>query len=301
MVKQAQLAEAVGFDGATVAEHHGGFPGYMPQPLLAASWALAETDTISVAPCPVILSTRNPLHVAEQVAWLSARFPGRIGLGLAAGYAQEDLAPFGRPQDGIGRLYLDSLQRFVAIFEGRTEADADIAIRDFEQVPMVSASNTPLGIREATALGLGIAVVGSADDSAQQRGLLELCRRHALGKPIVYTRRVWLGAVDAGRLEELEAAYASWRRVSATGGDVLVGTAETAAAQLVAELAALEGPSLNVRFHIPHATSKEIAAQIERFAAEVLPAVRQAHPLVAPEQQGRPGPGQLRADKTSRE
>ncbi len=33
---QARAAEAAGFDGVMTSEHHGGFPGYLPNPLLAA-------------------------------------------------------------------------------------------------------------------------------------------------------------------------------------------------------------------------------------------------------------------------
>src|SRR5271170_5042326 len=34
---QARLAEEAGFDGCMFAEHHGGFPNYLPNPLLAAT------------------------------------------------------------------------------------------------------------------------------------------------------------------------------------------------------------------------------------------------------------------------
>jgi alkanesulfonate monooxygenase SsuD/methylene tetrahydromethanopterin reductase-like flavin-dependent oxidoreductase (luciferase family) len=49
---QARLAEQAGFDGVMLSEHHGGFPNYVPNPLLASMWALDATDTLWAAPCP---------------------------------------------------------------------------------------------------------------------------------------------------------------------------------------------------------------------------------------------------------
>jgi alkanesulfonate monooxygenase SsuD/methylene tetrahydromethanopterin reductase-like flavin-dependent oxidoreductase (luciferase family) len=48
--EQARLAEEAGFDGCMVAEHHGGFPNYLPNPLLAATWILEATQRMWAAP-----------------------------------------------------------------------------------------------------------------------------------------------------------------------------------------------------------------------------------------------------------
>ena len=40
LLSQARAAEAAGFDGVCVSEHHLGFPGYFPNPLQAVSWIL---------------------------------------------------------------------------------------------------------------------------------------------------------------------------------------------------------------------------------------------------------------------
>ena len=45
MRAQARVAEASGFDGVMTSEHHGGFPGYLPNPLGAAGWLLDATRT----------------------------------------------------------------------------------------------------------------------------------------------------------------------------------------------------------------------------------------------------------------
>ena len=49
---QAALAVACGFDGVMTSEHHGGFAGYLPNPLQTAGFALDAMPTGWAAPCP---------------------------------------------------------------------------------------------------------------------------------------------------------------------------------------------------------------------------------------------------------
>ena len=73
---QAALGAEHGFDGVMTAEHHGGFAGYLPNPLQVAGWCLEAMATGWAAPCPLLLPLRPPAMVAEEIAWLAARFPG---------------------------------------------------------------------------------------------------------------------------------------------------------------------------------------------------------------------------------
>src|SRR4051812_12139386 len=78
---QAAQAEAAGFDGIMTSEHHGGFGGYLPNPLQAAGWCLEAMKAGWAAPCPLLLPLKPTALVIEEIAWLAARFPGRVGLG----------------------------------------------------------------------------------------------------------------------------------------------------------------------------------------------------------------------------
>ena len=66
---QARLAEKAGFDGCMFAEHHGGFPNYLPNPLLAATWALESHEPDLGGTVPALLAP-------------AAGDPGRRGSGL---------------------------------------------------------------------------------------------------------------------------------------------------------------------------------------------------------------------------
>src|SRR5438445_537281 len=98
---RAQAASAVehGFAGVMTSEHHGGFAGYLPNPLQLAGFLLDAMPTGWAAPCPLLLPLRPPALVAEEVAWLAARFPGRVGLGVAAGALLVDFELMGTPVD----------------------------------------------------------------------------------------------------------------------------------------------------------------------------------------------------------
>ena len=64
---QAGLALGSGFDGVMTSEHHGGFAGYMAQPLQIASFVLGEHTTGWAAAAPLLLPLRSTALVAEEV------------------------------------------------------------------------------------------------------------------------------------------------------------------------------------------------------------------------------------------
>ena len=76
---QASLAVEHGFDGVMTSEHHGGFHGYLPNPLQAAGWCLEAMTGGWAAPCPLLLPLPPALVAERRSAWLAACFPGRVG------------------------------------------------------------------------------------------------------------------------------------------------------------------------------------------------------------------------------
>src|SRR5471030_2962960 len=106
---QAVLGTEAGFDGVMTSEHHGGFAGYMPNPLQAAGWLLEAMPSAWAAPCPLLLTLRPPALVAEEVAWLAARYPGRVGLGMAAGSLVDDFLIMGLTKEDLTARFADGL------------------------------------------------------------------------------------------------------------------------------------------------------------------------------------------------
>ena len=115
---QAGLALDSGFDGIMTSEHHGGFAGYMAQPLQMASFVLEETAAGWAAAAPLLLPLRPTALVAEEVAWLRPRHPGRVGLGVAAGALPLDFDVAGvRLSESVDR-FKSELPRLVAMLRG---------------------------------------------------------------------------------------------------------------------------------------------------------------------------------------
>jgi probable F420-dependent oxidoreductase len=78
----ARLLEDLGYATLFVPDHvHGGLG-----PLVAMTSALAATTTLTVAPLVMAVDFRNPVFLAKEIASLDALFPGRVELGLGAGY-----------------------------------------------------------------------------------------------------------------------------------------------------------------------------------------------------------------------
>ena len=102
---QSALAVARGFDGVMTSEHHGGFAGYLPNPLQAAGFALDAMPNGWAAPCPLLLVLRPAVLVIEETAWLAARHPGRVGLGLAAGALPADFEIMDTTMDDLTARY----------------------------------------------------------------------------------------------------------------------------------------------------------------------------------------------------
>ena len=74
LFEQADLAWQAGFHGVTLAEHHAGFPSYLPTPLQVVGWLLEGFPSGWAAAFPLLLPLR-PIEVwIEELAWLVARF-----------------------------------------------------------------------------------------------------------------------------------------------------------------------------------------------------------------------------------
>src|SRR5215469_15204754 len=93
MIRQAVLAEELGYDMVWTVEHHGTdeyFPSHFP--LLAA--IAVKTRRIRLGTAIVILPLYHPLQVAEEAATLDVLSGGRFELGVGQGYVPEEFAAY---------------------------------------------------------------------------------------------------------------------------------------------------------------------------------------------------------------
>jgi alkanesulfonate monooxygenase SsuD/methylene tetrahydromethanopterin reductase-like flavin-dependent oxidoreductase (luciferase family) len=273
MRAQARLAVEVGFDGVMTSEHHGGFGGYSPNPLQLAGWLLEAMPTGWAAACPLLLPLRPVGLVAEEVAWLAARFPGRVPVvGVAPGALPLDFEVTGADFDERHERFRGQLPRLVELLRGEElrslDGDLALAARAANPITVLSTANSPGAARRAARAGAGVVYDGASP--VERVGELSTAYDEAGGTgPKVLIRRVWLGEPPTEAMDRQAAVYRSY---STAGGDhaFLCGDHAEQLVPLLRSARKVAGATaLNLRIHVPGVTPEMALDQIEALGPVV--------------------------------
>lgn len=115
MLRQAVLAESLGFDALWVHEHHSLGMIY-PSPLMSLSALAGQTHRIALGTNILLLPLYHPLRVAEDAAMLDVLSDGRLILGLGGGYAADEFQAFGVSLSERGRRMCEGLTLIRAVW-----------------------------------------------------------------------------------------------------------------------------------------------------------------------------------------
>ena len=215
MRAQAVLGREAGFDGMMTSEHHGGFGGYLPNPLQVAGWLLDAMPSGWAAACPLLLPLRPAALVIEEAAWLAARFPGRVGLGVATGSLQADFDILDTTKDGLVQRFASGLTRVADALSGRDPGDlaGDAAVAGCREapVPVMSAAMSPAAVRRAAAAGAGL-LFDSLSTIERCRMLTDTYREAGAPAAALMVRRAWVGPPPRSRLDQQVDLYRTLRR-----------------------------------------------------------------------------------------
>ena len=279
---QAALASEHGFDGVMTSEHHGGFAGYLPNPLQAAGWCLEAMPGGWAAPCPLLLPLRPTALVAEEVAWLAARFPGRVGIGVAAGALAGDFETMRVPMDHLAATFAAALAELAAVLDGSDAGalagDPAVLACAEHPVPLVSAAMGYTAVRRAAVVGAGV-LFDSLSTPDRCRALSDAYREAGGSGPCVLIRRAWVGKPPRAELDDQVNVYRGYSADAAVahwGTDELIGSTDAGAvADALAAVARRAGTdALNVRVHVPGLSPVVVREQIARLGHDVVPRVR---------------------------
>jgi alkanesulfonate monooxygenase SsuD/methylene tetrahydromethanopterin reductase-like flavin-dependent oxidoreductase (luciferase family) len=281
--EQALLAEEAGFDGCMTSEHHGGFPNYLPNPLLAASWLLEATAQIWAAPCPLVLPLRPTSQVVEDVAWLHHRFPGRVGVGVCRGALPVDFELAGVPFDELFPRYRDALPELAAALRGEAQGPlgrepAVAALRPGD-IPLVCATQAMRSAARAARLGLGL-LFDSLQSLERTRAVADAYREAGGEGPCILIRRVWIGPPPTANMAAQMDRYRGYVPAAATAtwspddGLIAGDTGEEVAARVHTAMAVAACDTINLRVFLAGLTANQVADQIARHGAETLPSLR---------------------------
>jgi alkanesulfonate monooxygenase SsuD/methylene tetrahydromethanopterin reductase-like flavin-dependent oxidoreductase (luciferase family) len=280
--EQAAAATESGFDGVMTSEHHGGFAGYLPNPIQAAGWALEAMPSGWAAPCPLLLPLRPTALVIEEIAWLAARYPGRVGVGLAAGSLQDDFDVMALTKDDLTARFAAGLRTVADALSGRAAgnlaADRAVARCVEDPVPVLSAAMSAAAVRRAADCGVGL-LFDSLTDVARCRELIELYCDVGGTAPVVLIRRVWVGAAPTERHRDQVDVYASYASSGAQthwdSAAMISGSDDEIVTRLSAARNDTGADALNLRVHAPGLDPVVVSDQIAALT-DVVPLARSA-------------------------
>ncbi|HLY84772.1 MAG TPA: LLM class flavin-dependent oxidoreductase [Acidimicrobiales bacterium] len=280
---QARAADEATFDGVTLSEHHGGFPGYLPAPTLMAAVLLGAMPLAWAAPCPTVLPLRDAAAVVEELAWLAAAYPGRVGAGFVPGYHARDFEIVGRDFATRGQHFHEALPQVASALAGQPSGalacDPAVAALSGFAVPVVSGAGGPLGARRAARAGAGL-LVNSLTPPDEARRLIDAYRAAGGIGPCVLIRRAWIGTLPESVGAQLDRYY----RMDSAGslgpppasGVVSHGDPGSVAESLAVACSRAGADSLNLRVFAEDLPAEVLVDQIGRFGVDVLPELRQA-------------------------
>jgi alkanesulfonate monooxygenase SsuD/methylene tetrahydromethanopterin reductase-like flavin-dependent oxidoreductase (luciferase family) len=298
LVRQAELAEQLGFDSFWLPESH--FTGRIavPAPLLRLAAVAARTVRLKLATTSYLLPVRHPLHVAAEVAELDRLSRGRVILGVGRGFRSALFRAFGVPAEEKRDRFEAALTIILAAWRGESVAgDSDgPAAEDAQPVvlaplpvqrphpPIWVAGFGPKAVAQAGRLGMPYlaspleTLAALADNYARHREALGPDRRgEGLAVPIIRTLFVSRNASLLGRVREAlgrqaaalsSAPVASLRRHANAKVEewALVGEPEEVASGVRRYREKLGMSHLIARAHVPGAEPSDITASLELLA-----------------------------------
>src|ERR1700750_3277134 len=113
-------AEALGFHGTFVVEHHFTGFGQVSATLNLLTWLGARTRTLRLGTAVIVLPWHNPVLLAEQTATLDLLSGGRLDFGVGKGYRYNEFAGFCLPMEEADSRFEESLEVITKAFTCET-------------------------------------------------------------------------------------------------------------------------------------------------------------------------------------
>ena len=117
-VAMSEWADTKGCPRVVISEHHGSPDGYLPSPFVFAAAVAARTTRIRIMLSALILTLRDPIATAEDVAVLDVVSNGRVELTVVPGYVPDEFAMFGIDFEGRGAIFEEKLTTLLAALSG---------------------------------------------------------------------------------------------------------------------------------------------------------------------------------------
>jgi alkanesulfonate monooxygenase SsuD/methylene tetrahydromethanopterin reductase-like flavin-dependent oxidoreductase (luciferase family) len=160
LCEQAVLAEKMGFHSFWLPENHFGDSKAIPSPLTLLAAVAARTSRIKLGTTSYLLTIRNPIQAAEEVAVLDQLSKGRLILGVGRGVQDVMFKVFDLPVKDKRKIFQANLDIMRNAWQGQA-----LLIDDHSAIlsplphqkpypPIWVAAFGPLALKQAGRLGL---------------------------------------------------------------------------------------------------------------------------------------------------
>ena len=266
LVREVQRAEELGFDWVGIQDHP--YQRRFLDTWTLITWLAASTERIRFVPDVINLPLRPPAPLAKAVASLDLLSGGRVELGLGAGGFWDAIEAFGGPRRSPGES-VEALEEAIQVI--RLVWAGGTASFDGRHYRLKGAKPGP---EPAHPIGIWLGAYGPRMLRLTGRladGWLPSIPRMPLADLPEKVALLEEGAADAGR------DPSEVRRVANVNGTLTGGASEGflqgPPGQWVDELSDLNG-RFGFDCFLLWLEGDDQAAQLERFAAEVAPALR---------------------------
>ena len=172
-----QAAEAAGFRGYHLAEHHGTPLGAAPSPGIFLAALAQATSSIRIGPLVYLVPLYIPLRLIEEICMLDNLSKGRLEVGLGRGVSPIEVAFFGVDPDDAMEMFIEGVDLIIKglnctrlTFKGKhyQYKDVPMAVQaEQSPLPLWSASMSPGGQAEAARRGMHTISLGPTEGIRQ--------------------------------------------------------------------------------------------------------------------------------------
>jgi probable LLM family oxidoreductase len=309
VVEQGVLADQVGIDFFGIGEHHTeDFP--MPAADVALGAIASRTTRIRLGSAVTVLSSDDPVRVFQRYSTLDAISGGRAEVILGRGSSIESFPLFGYDLSDYERLFEEKTNLFAELMKGGPvtwRGTTRPPLRDQDVVPhtehgpfpvWIGVGGSPESVVRAARYGFSLMLAIIGGHPARFAPFAGLFREalERLGQPARPVGVHAPGHVAATDEEAVEEFWPRWllalRRVSrergfapptresftfdiGPDGALYVGSPETVARKVVANLKTLGATRFDLKFGMPGLTQEALLTNVELYGTQVIPRVRE--------------------------
>ena len=309
VVEEGVFAEQAGVDFFGIGEHH---TDYFPMPAgdVALAAIAARTRKIRLGSAVTVLSSDDPVRVFQRYSTLDAVSGGRAEVILGRGSSIEsfplfgyDLADYEELFDEKATLFAELLKGGPVTWEGKTRAallNQDV-VPHLESGPFpawIGVGGNPQSVIRAARLGFSLALAIIGGPPSRFAAYSELFRR-ALEKfgqpprPVLVHSPGHVAPTDEQAKAEFWPAWrgvialvaeergfaipteASFDAEAGPDGALYVGSPETVANKIAANVRALGATRFDLKYGLPGLTHDQLMTTIELYGQQVVPRVRE--------------------------